>query len=78
MKTKIVLIPITDDTRTGRKDAEGIENSTFEDKQQLADTFFGGDVNLFRIVELTDFMDMCNNQELYLDDYWVSYVNIGS
>lgn len=31
---------------------------------------------LVSVVDMSLFMDMCNNQEMYLDDYFISYVYV--
>jgi hypothetical protein len=59
-----------------RKEVEFIENNTYDsytlvevvDMAKEKETTIG-------MYSLTDFMDLCNNQEIYLEDYWVSYVN---
>jgi hypothetical protein len=28
------------------------------------------------VLALSEFMDLCNDQELDLGDYWISYINI--
>ena len=67
---KIVLLPIT--TYDKHNNAEAYENSVFEkiaDARQL----FGEEAIIY---DLTDFMDDCNNEELSLDEYWLTYITI--
>ena len=62
----IVLMPIQ---KNERKLAERIENCLLSDEQikQLR-------INGAMFLQPTDFMDMCNNQEINLEEYWVSYI----
>ena len=54
-------------------DAEHLENNTLDIIQ----------VNELRargaaVLELTSFMDICNDQEINLDSYWISYITVES
>lgn len=62
----IVLMPIR---KNERKLAEQIENCLLSDEQikQLR-------INGAMFLQPTDFMDMCNDQEINLEEYWVSYI----
>ena len=71
MSVRIVLIPVGEHDR--RKDAEGIENTTFNPTTFNEYCNKMGDVLTY---SLTDFMDACNNQEIELEGYWLSYVNV--
>lgn len=79
MKTYIILLAI--DTFDRRKNAERIENEKFDSikmlyellQKDIDDEITDKDVLIF---ELTDFMDACNNEELELSLWWVTYVNI--
>jgi threonyl-tRNA synthetase len=68
-KIRVLLYPVSSYDR--RSDAELIENNayTLEDLE----TLIPNDVSVY---SLTDFMDLCNNQELNLEEYWVSYIRI--
>jgi len=70
MSTIIILIPLNNDDRVnGRGVAESIEhNTTLETIQKE----HGEDIEGY---SLSDFMDLCNNQEFNPDSYWVSYIN---
>jgi len=65
---RVILIPVTDDF-DGRKFAEEIEN------QEIT-------LHLLKekdcmVFSLSDFMDLCNDQEITgLDFYWISYAKI--
>ena len=69
-KVRIVLLPIEQYDR--RKNAEAYENAVFETHEEARKVF--GEVA--GICELTTFMDMCNDQEINLENYWVSYITI--
>jgi hypothetical protein len=65
---RVVLIPVTDDF-DGRELAEEMENQ----KQTL---YWLEEVNKFLVFTLSEFMDLCNDQELNLEDWWISYVQV--
>lgn len=68
---RVILIPVSNDFN-GRKFAEEIEN-----QEITLDSFFATDEGKDCIpYTLSDFMDQCNNQEINLNEYWVSYIKI--
>jgi hypothetical protein len=67
---RILVLPVGKYDR--RNVAEVIENESFT-IEALTEKFEDA-----QILELTDFMDLCNNEELNLDGCWISYVNIVS
>jgi hypothetical protein len=69
MKTAIVILPIDDFDR--RWDAEHLENNTLNQDQVEKLKERGASV-----LALTDFMDLCNDQELDLGEYWISYITV--
>jgi hypothetical protein len=69
MKTAMVMMPI--DKFDRRRDAEHLENNTM-DLGQVEDLRTRGAA----VLALSEFMDLCNDQELNLGDYWISYINI--
>ena len=69
MKTAIVMLPIAKFDR--RKDAEHLENNTM-DQIQVEDLRTRGAT----VLALTEFMDLCNDQELDLGEYWISYITV--
>lgn len=79
MSTYIVLLAV--DIFDRRQHAEFIENEEFKNIKEVysllqkdIDTeLTDGEVLIYK---LTDFMDACNDQELELDLWWVSYVTI--
>lgn len=62
----IALLPIDLFTRN---QAENIENCSLsnDNVQKIIEKVI--------LLEITDFMDLCNNQEIDLNNYWVSYLN---
>ena len=66
---RILLIPIDRHDRRGL--AERIENNLY-DIHEL-ETAIPNDVD---IVALHDFMDLCNDQVIDLEKYWISYIRI--
>ena len=82
MITAIVLLSVNDFS-DGRKIAERLEGQTFKtpdavlkgikkEAKGLSDNP-KGDVFVF---PLTDFIDACNNQEIELEAFWTTTVNI--
>lgn len=65
MKTFILILPIE---LFSRKEAENIESETFDTVENVP--LKKG----FQYVELTDFMDMVNNEEFNEQDNWITYV----
>lgn len=75
MTTKIILIPVRGITN-GRKKCELIENSEFKSIRAVKLFLAKERVKKYSVYSLTDFMDLCNNQEIVLDNYWLSYFKI--
>lgn len=69
-KVKIVLLPTNEYDR--RSYAERYENTTYKTFKEAREVF-GENAG---ICELTDFMDMCNDQEMNLEQYWITYITI--
>lgn len=61
---KIILAPID---YFDRKELERIENTIVDNTNWLTDRDC-------LILEPSDFMDMCNNQEIDLNKFWLSYI----
>ena len=61
----IVLLPIT---LFDRKQAERIENceSSNENVKKIIEQSI--------CMEISDFMDLCNNQEFDIEQYWLTYI----
>ena len=65
----IVLFPIS---QYDRKDVvEAYENALFEDIQEVKDVF-----KKARVMELTDFMDLCNDEDELIGTNWIGYVRV--
>ena len=72
----------------GRRIAERIENQKFDSHTELLERIkaeIGGadkkynkayDDHAVQLWSLTDFMDACNNEEIFLDDLWIGYVQL--
>ena len=71
MKKYIVLINVKGNYNA-RKNANDIEDGNYLDKGALADEIEGD----FEVMELTDFMELVNNDEFYEELYFISYVNL--
>ena len=69
MEKRIVMLPI--DKFDRRRDAEHLENNVFsnEDIKQWQDKGAA-------VLALTEFMDLCNDQQLDLGEYWISYIQV--
>lgn len=69
---RVILIPVNDQF-DGRKFAEQIEN-----QEITLDSLFATDEGKECMVfTMSDFMDLCNDQEIEsLEGFWISYVKI--
>ena len=63
----IVMLPI--DKFDRRRDAEHLENNTLNEIQVQEWRDKGA-----AVLALTEFMDLCNDQEIDLGGYWISYI----
>jgi len=72
MKTYILLMPIKS---FEREEAERIENNVYESIEFLYGLYYGKEIF---IIELTDFMDLMNDQDDVTDSdkYWMTYVQV--
>lgn len=76
MHTYMVLFPVNSFDR--HEQPERFEAQTYNDleafkgalKDDLGHSTFGD----LRVYRLTDFMEMCNDEEINLCDFWVSYI----
>ena len=76
MATHIVLIPVSN--HNARKACENIEGRHYDQCDALAhDLKHNEKVEGFEWAEMTDFMDMVNNEEFKQEDWYISYVTIG-
>jgi hypothetical protein len=75
MEPNVVLLPI--DFHNSRKTAENIENQTYKTTTSLLTELSNiDDINIDEVLiyPITDFMDACNDQEINLELYFISYV----
>ena len=73
---KMIALLYVNDHIDGRKVLENIENQKFDSLQDLHDINDG-----ISVYSLTDFMDICNNNdsecdELHIQDRWVGYIQL--
>jgi hypothetical protein len=69
MEKMIVMMPI--DKFDRRRDAEHLENNTLN-QVQVEDLRERGAA----VLALTEFMDLCNDQQIDLGEYWISYITV--
>jgi len=69
MEKMIVMLPI--DKFDRRRDAEHLENNTLNQVQVQEWRDKGA-----AVLRLTEFMDLCNDQEIELGGYWISYITL--
>lgn len=67
MSTRIVMLPIDKFDRI--RDAEPMESNTMG-PQQIDELRTRGAA----VLELSEFMDLCNDQQIDLGGYWISYI----
>lgn len=70
-KVRIVLLPVDHNDR--RKDAERIQAMYFENFEDFVQN---SKTKKAIILDHDNFMDDCNNQEINLEHFWVTYVYI--
>jgi hypothetical protein len=75
MNVVVVLISVSDFT-DGRKIAERIENTLFNTCDDIRRTIKENENGLVSIYPISDFMDLCNNEEINLGEFWVSYAQV--
>lgn len=68
--TLIILLPVEDTDRRG--DAEHIEGNVYSSREKLKAKL----PQSAEIYSLSEFMDLCNDQSIVLENFWVSYVTI--
>lgn len=70
----IILLPI--DNYDRREDAENYENETFDTLSDIEEQFPENGTLFF--TSMSEFMDASNDQEINLELYWLTYVNVKS
>ena len=75
-ETLIVLMPVDTTERrgpgSGDTSADALENTNYSSIAELEKKL---PVGAFKL-NLSDFMEACNDQEINLDSYWITYINI--
>ena len=69
MEKRIVMLPI--DKFDRRRDAERLENNVLTN-----DGINEWQDKGAAVLALTEFMDLCNDQQLDLGEYWISYIQV--
>ena len=75
MKTVVVLISV-DDFTNGRKIAEEIENILFNAPEDIIRKAKEKENGFVAVYPITDFMDACNDQDINLENFWISYAQV--
>lgn len=65
MKNLIALMPVSHYDR--RTDAEWVHNTILTDE-------FKEKYPYATILDLSEFMDLCNDQEIDLEEYWITFL----
>lgn len=73
--TYIVLLEVANNP-DGRIQLERIENEVFQCKPQAENKLKEMGCENFELCSISDFMDLCNNEEFYPINYWLGYINI--
>lgn len=72
MKTIVILMPVNNKEYVGRKELESIENDKFNNLKDI-NTSVGTQCSFY---SMSEFMDMCNNQEFVENLWWIGYVRV--
>ncbi len=72
--TYIVLLPIQNGNC--RTQLEGFENENFENKNYAIELINDYGCKDFEIYNLSDFMDLCNDELFEPNKFWLGYINI--
>jgi hypothetical protein len=79
MKTVIVLISVNDFT-DGRKIADRIQQETFGNSDEIRKAVRAFEESKDKaevgVYDLNSFMEACNEEEIDLVNYWVSYAKV--
>jgi hypothetical protein len=73
MKTIVVLIPVDGLSDNPRQICEQIENSVVNEDISNEIKDFPADAETYPISE---FMELCNDEEINLNNYFISYINL--
>lgn len=69
-QTYIVVLPVE---KNERKRAEHIENTTYQNFEEFVKK---GKCVQSTVLGLSNFMDECNNQDINLENCWISYIHL--
>lgn len=82
MYETMILVIDVDPFRNGRQVCERLENQKFDSQTDLLtavkselDSEIEDETNV-QLWTLSDFMDVCNDQEMNLENVWIGYVHI--
>lgn len=70
-KTLVILLPVDQYDRI--EDAEKVEGKNYANLSDIKERFPGDDVLIYA---LSNFMYDTNDQNINLENYWITYVNI--
>lgn len=70
-KTLVILLPVDQYDRI--EDAEKVEGKNYANLSDIKERFPGDDVLIYA---LSNFMYDANDQNINLENYWITYVNI--
>lgn len=68
-ETMILLLPVLMHEREFAEKIEGTHFKTPEDEKIINEL-----PNTCLLYNMSDFMDLCNNQELELENYWITHL----
>jgi len=73
--TYIILLDVANNP-DGKRQLDGFENETFENKSKAIEYINEEGCNDFEIYNLSDFMDLCNDELFEPNEFWLGYINI--
>lgn len=71
MQTHVILLNVNHLDEISRTDLEGIEGMTFNNNSELCNHLKS---DKFKLYNMSDFVDLCNNEEFNVDDHFVTYI----
>ncbi len=66
METRIILVKVNN---AERGELKAIENKVFNDISEIK-------LKSFETLNLSEFMELCNDGDLWLDGYWMGYIQL--
>lgn len=73
----VILVGPVAPVNIDRRDFEHIENQKIDSIEEFNKVFGEGFFHV-TMYELTDFMDLCNNQEISLEGVWIGYIQLNT